>query len=72
MKAVGENLRKIRTDFDLIVFAISDGRPSGLASEFLVELFKRKMRTSDPEFVPGQDFFEENSVQQIDLNKNLF
>ena len=62
------------TYFDFIVFAVSDGRPTGLAFQLLFEMLERKAGTPDMFLVQWQKLEEEDAVQDVNLptttNKN--
>jgi hypothetical protein len=60
-------LSYIRTNFDFIVFAVSDRRPARLSLEFLIEMFEREVGSADALLVPGQGVREQNRVQEKDL-----
>lgn len=55
------------TDFDFVVLAVSNGRPSRLALELLLQLFEGQVRPSHMVFVPRQGLCEQNPVDEVDL-----
>ena len=57
----------IHTDLDLVVLAVSDGRPARLGPQLLVQMLEREVRPTDVLLVPREEPGEADAVQEARL-----